>query len=411
MSSVASPYSAQSKRSAQTRRGLILHDVLAFLALLAVSVALFGVTLFLFRSFQGHREDLAREWSARGRAALARHQPDQAVSALRNALSYAPDDRADQLLLAQSLADANHTEEATNYFLTLWDARPGDGFINLELARLARQKGDAAEANDYYRASIYGSWEGDGTVRRRQTRFELAEYLIEQHQNAEARNLLYTLSGNFPSDEGLNMGVASLMARAGYMPDALTFYEKASSADPHARAPLAMAGKTAYELGEYARAERLLARALDEKPAANETPAQALELTTLAAHARRIQELTLTRDQPARERADHLLLASGIAQNRLKMCITHAGSSAADASMLASLNGAWIGIGNGRGGRRALLQNADAQDTWSQLIYQTETDTEKICGAPTGDDALLLQLAQAAGAAYGNGREGAGNGR
>ena len=245
---------------------MILHDVLAFLALLAVSMALFGVTLFLFRSFETHRADLAREWSARGRAMLSQHRPDEAVSALRVALSYAPDDRADQLLLAQSLADANHTEEATNYFLTLWDARPGDGFINLELARLARRKGDAAEANDYYRAAIYGSWEGDGTVRRRQTRFELAEYLIEQRQNAEARNILYTLAGNFPSDMGLNMGVASLMARAGYPADALTFYEKAATADPHAREPLALAGKTAYELGDYARAERLLARALDEKP-------------------------------------------------------------------------------------------------------------------------------------------------
>ncbi len=405
MSTVATQYSAQSKR------GLILHDVLSFLALLAVSVALFGVTLFLFRSFQGHRADLARVWSARGRAALARHEPDQAVSALRNALSYAPDDRPDQLLLAQSLADANHTEEATNYFLTLWDARPGDGFINLELARLARQKGDAAEANDYYRASVYGSWEGDGTVRRRQTRFELAEYLIEQHQNAEARNVLYTLAGNFPSDAGLNMEVASLMGRAGYLPDALTFYEKAGAADLHARDPLTMAGKTAYELGDYARAERLLSRALEEKPDKNASAAQELELTTLAEHARRIQELTLTRDQPARERADHILMASGIAQNRLKTCITHAGSSAGDATMLASLNEAWIAAGNGQGGRRALLQNADAQDTWSQLIYQTEADTAQICGAPTGDDALLLQLSQASSAAYGNGREGAGNGR
>ena len=134
-------------------------------------------------------------------------------------------------------------------------------------------------------------------------------------------------------------------------------------------------------------------------------------MTTLAADARRIQQLTLTRDQPARERGDHLLVASRIAQNRLRTCIPQAGSSAADATMLAGLNQAWMAAGISQGGRRTLLKDADAQDTWSQLIYQTEADTAQICGAPTGDDALLLVLAQAASATYGNGREGAGNGR
>ena len=133
---------------ALTRRGLILHDALAFLALLATSVALFGVTLFLFRSFEQHRADLAVRWAERGRIALQQGKPDAAVTALRTALSYAPDERANQLLLAQALAKAGHTEEATNYFLNLWDARPGDGFINLQLARLARQKGDYREATD-----------------------------------------------------------------------------------------------------------------------------------------------------------------------------------------------------------------------------------------------------------------------
>jgi tetratricopeptide (TPR) repeat protein len=190
---------------AVSKRGLLLHDGLAFVALMATTVTLFGVTLFLFRSFEGHRADLAREWAARGKTALAQRHPEAAVTALRTALSYAPETRADQFLLAQALADSGRTEEATNYFLTLWDATPGDGFINLQLARLARKKGETKEAADYYRASIFGSWEQNGAARRREVRLELIDFLTGQRELAEARNELFTVAGNAPNDAGLNL--------------------------------------------------------------------------------------------------------------------------------------------------------------------------------------------------------------
>ena len=62
--------------------------------------------------------------------------------------------------------------------MNLWVTQPGDGFINLELARLSAKKKDPQNAIKYYRASIYGTWEGDGVVRRREVRLELARYLI-----------------------------------------------------------------------------------------------------------------------------------------------------------------------------------------------------------------------------------------
>ncbi len=381
------PYQSASKR------GLLIHDTLFFLALLAISIALFGVTLFLFRSFEGHREDLAVRWSARGRTALQQNRPEEAVGALRTALNYAPDDREDQLLLAQALARAGHREEATNYFLALWDARPGDGFINLQLARLARARGDNSAAEDYYRASIYGSWEGDAVLRRRLGRLELVDFLIELHKNAEARNELFTIAGNAPSDVSLNETVAQKLALAGYLPDALTFYQKASEAAPHEREPLELAGRTAYELGEYATAAKLLDRAGDIKPKPGEPESNT---AALEANARRIQQLTLTRDQPARERADHILAASKIAQNRLRACVTQVGLSPAAASVISSLNAGWtLALAGSKVNRRALLDNADAQDTWTQLVYQTEQQTAQVCGQPSGDDALLLRLANA----------------
>ncbi len=86
--------------------------------------------------------------------------PDQAIVALRTALSYAPGERPYELLLAQALGDAGLTEESYNYFLGLWETQPGDGFINLRLARLAATKKDMQAAINYYRGAIYGTWEG-----------------------------------------------------------------------------------------------------------------------------------------------------------------------------------------------------------------------------------------------------------
>ena len=119
------------------KRRLILRDALTFLSLTLITAVLFAITLFLFRSFASHREELAQRWSARGQEAMSSGHPDQAIVALRTALSYAPGERSYELLLAQALGDAGHTEESYNYFLGLWETQPGDGFTNLRLARLA----------------------------------------------------------------------------------------------------------------------------------------------------------------------------------------------------------------------------------------------------------------------------------
>ncbi len=386
------------------KRELLLHDSVAFLVLIAVSLALFGVTLFLFRSFESHRADLAVRWADRGRQALAQGRPDEAVTALRTALSYAPDERPDQLLLAQALARAGHTDEATNYFLTLWETRPGEGFINLQLARLARTRGENKQAIDFYRASLYGSWEGDAILRRRQVRLELTDFLIAQRQFSEARNELLIVSGNTPNDPTLTLLVGEKLEAADAPADALAAYTRVLTADPHNAQALQHAGRLAYALGDYPKAQHLLQQALDEEPQQDRT--RTPDLDTLLANARRIQQLTLTRDQPASDRAAHILLAASIAQSRLKSCIAQVSAQpAASPSQLpiplASLSSRWsAATSNGRG-RRALLQSAEAQDTWTLLINQTELitahDYTQTCGQPTGDDALLLKLAHATG--------------
>lgn len=386
------------------KREVLLRDSLTFFLLSLVVLALYGVTLFLFRSFEQHRDELAKRWSARGRMALTAGQPQQAIAALRAALLYAPDDRGYQLLLAQSLASAGKTDEASSYFLNLRELKPGDGFINLQLARLSRRKRDAEPAIEYYRASIFGDWLGTGLTSRRAVRLELADYLMEQHDVAAARAELLISAGNAPEDATLNLLFGQKLEATGDLPDALRFYEKAAAEDPKNGVPLERAGRVAYAREDYGMAHALLRRALALKP---EAGAADTEVAVLAAKAERLPQLSLSRELPARERGAHARVAAGIAQARLLSCSTQLEAAPPESlatgavgdeqplQVLQSLKARWK-VANGAGVRRALLRDAGVQDGMTQLIYDTETKTAPMCRAPVGDDALLLRLAEAA---------------
>lgn len=379
-----------------TKRQLVLRDSLFFVVLSLIAAALAGVTLFLFRSFESHREELAVRWAGRGQTAMQQGHPEQAVKALRVALSYEPDERSYQLLLAEALADSGSTEEATNYFMTLRDSQPGDGFINLELARLARKKNNPQEAIGFYRAAIFGDWRGDGAVRRREVRLELADYLTQRKEFAAARAELLIAAGNAGEDPNLNLLFGGKLEATGDAVDALAFYKKALAGDPHNEAALRKAGELAYSLGDYASARGLLLRALnEEKPGTNAAAAQ--EMSSTAHNAERMLELSLSRELPANDRAGHLAIASKIALARLNSCLAaqsqQKSPQSGNPSALQDLKTQWKAMG-GAATRRELRENAAAQDNMAQLIFDTEIQTAQICGAPTGDDALLLTLSR-----------------
>jgi len=67
-------------------------------------------------------------------------------------------------------------------------------------------------------------------------------------------------------------------------------------------------------------------------------------------------------------------------------------ASVASPSILQSLASRWK-ASNGGAKRADLVLDASEQDNMTQLIYDTEVQTAAVCGAPTGDDALLLSLA------------------
>jgi tetratricopeptide (TPR) repeat protein len=375
------------------KRRLILRDALTFLSLALITAVLFAVTLFLFHTFATHRHELAQRWAARGQAAIASGHPDQAIVALRTALSYAPGERSYELLLAQALGDAGHTEEAYNYFLGLWETQPGDGLINLSLARLAAKKNDMQAAINYYRAAIYGTWEGDGIVRRRDVRLELSRYLLAHHDLSSARTELLVAGGNAPDDVGLALTLAQQLEQAGAPRDALNYYEKVLAREPNNQQALEAAGRLEYGFGHFEEAHRLLERANHEHDTSASNHALSPDLQAMLDTSQQILSIEPSKKLPANERVTRILRARDLAKKRFNDCSTQVSTANAPSSPLQNLGARWTSK-EATINRAALVNDTSEQDAVMKLVYDTEMQTSQICGAPTGDDAQLLMLAK-----------------
>jgi tetratricopeptide (TPR) repeat protein len=375
------------------KRRLILRDALTFLSLALITAVLFAVTSFLFHSFAAHRAELAQRWAARGQAAIASGRPDQAIVALHTALSYAPGERYYELLLAQALGDAGHTEESYNYFLGLWETQPGDGFINLRLARLAAKKNDMQAAINYYRASIYGTWEGDGAVRRRDVRLELSRYLIAHHDLSSARTELLVAGGNAPDDVDLAFTLAQLLEQASAPYDALNYYQKVLAREPNKQQALEAAGRLEYGFGNFEEAHRLLDRAVHEQAAPALNPALSPSVQAMLDTSEQVLSLAPSKKLPAKERVTRILRARELARKRFDSCNVQVSTASGPPFSLRTLGARWMSK-EATINRDALLTDVNAQDAVMKLVYDTETQTSQACGAPAGDDALFLMLAK-----------------
>jgi tetratricopeptide (TPR) repeat protein len=384
-------YMATNSARLNTTRQLIFRDAITFLSLTTITAVLFMATLFLFRSFQEHRAELAKRWSDRGMAALQANRPDQAITCYRTALSYAPAEWNYKLMLAEALAQANRIEEAYNYFTGLREERPGDGFMNLQLARLAAKKHAVQGSINFYRASIYGDWEGDGAQRRREVRLELARYLIEQKQFGPAKTELLVAAGNAPNDPEFDLTLAKLLEQAAAPSEAMDLYQKVLGHEPHNPIALRESGRLAYHLGNYTVALTLLERAVQEQPGDEESAA-------LLTQTRRILQLVPSETLSIQERVDRILTDRAIAKARWNRCITQIDVSQ---NPLQSLAARWASP-DATAARAALLHDSDKQKFALQLVHDTEIQTSQYCTAPTGDDALLLLLARSSAMKGGN---------
>lgn len=373
------------------KQRLILRDSIALLSLLAIVILLFFITLFLFHSFSVHRLELAHRWLARGEAAMQAGQPAAAVEALRSAQAYAPGDEKLRIELAEALAAAGRTQEAVAYFNTLLESQPGDGMINLQLARLAARQGEEAQAQQYYQAALDGTWEGDGYIRRREVRLELAQYLIRQKRYDLARTQLLIAAGNAPDNAGIEIQISSLLEAAGDHGNALHFYKRALQHRPVQLAALEGASRTAYALGRFQQAKELLEQTLNH-PGFEKQPAELQnQYRNMLADSDHLLLLYPDPDLSVRARAERILNNRKIASQRFTACFE---SKTTVSASLQALAGEWKQLPQTMR-LLQLEQNPELEQNIMQLVYKTEQITAQQCGTPTGDDALLLKIANA----------------
>ena len=375
----------------QQKQKLILRDSLALLSLFAIVVVLFFVTLFLFRSFSIHRQELAQRWLTRGESALHAGKPIAAIDALRSALAYAPDNENLQIELAEALAAAGRTQEAVAYFNTLLDSRPGNGMINLQLARLAAKQGEEAASIEYYQAALDGTWEGDGYIRRREVRIELSKYLIDRKRYDQARNQLLIAAGNAPDDYDLEITIAGMLEQAQDPVNALHLYQKALQHRPVRLTALEGASRATYSLSRYLQAKEFLERTLnhpDFEKQASDVQAQYRDMLSDADH---ILLLYPGPDLSVAARAERILANKKTAQERIAACLSTKTSVPPD---LQALSDQWQQLPPTLR-LLQLEQNPELEQRIMQLVYQTEQVTSQQCGTPNGDDALLLKIANA----------------
>jgi tetratricopeptide (TPR) repeat protein len=406
-----------SEERAAVRR-LILQDATALLSLLAVVIVLSTLTYFLFQSFQDHRQELAQRWTRRGEQALAGGHPETAVNALRSALAYIPS-RPVEIELAEALAQSGRIQEAVAYFNTLRESEPGNGIINLQLARLAARQNQKTLAINYYQTALDGTWQGDGYQRRRDVRLEMAAYLIDIHDLDHARDQLLIAAGNAPDRADIKLKIARLLEQCESPADALEIYRSVARQRNAPWAAFAGAGRTAFALGRYALAkdflERTVAdRALNQQPQAMQAEAQQ-QLNT----SRQVLALYPAADLTLHERAARVLHDVNVARARYLSCEapppppppppkdgatkpetnpSPAPAAAAASNVTGPVNSPLVARWTQIPKKLTILsleQDPEMAQTLMQLVFDTEKDAALHCGAPQGEDALLLRIAQA----------------
>jgi len=401
------PQSALTPEERAQKRKIVIRDSIALCTLLLITAALFTATVFLFRSFTELRARLAKRWLDRGEAALRGGRPELAVENLRSALAYSPGQRSIEIELAEALAGAGRVQEATSYFNTLWEAEPGSGIINLQLARLAARQGSQPEALEHYRASIYGTWEGDGSIRRRDVRLELIGYLIGVHREQQARGELIIAAGNAPDDPALKMQIAALMEKADDPADAAVIYKAILQHGAPNLTALEGAARSSFALGNYAQARDYLIKALNHPGGAAESAQARQDLHDLLGESVQILLLYPSPALSSRAQAERVLRDRNLVFQRLQECDVPIPGQPASTSQspkpvdpgLAAALANWLRIPSWDKLTVPMLQrDEDLRRSVIELVYETSRAADKPCGAASGDNALLSKIARNPGA-------------
>lgn len=364
--------------SAAPFRDRISRHILIILGL-ALAPA-FTVTALVDNAYRARQRAFAASWAARGDAALAAHRPEQAVDAFRNALMFSREDRTFRLRLAEALANAGRGAEARAYLLPLWEDQPGNGPVNLALARIAAENHDLTAAIRYYHTSIEGAWADRVEQQRRQAHIELADFLVTEGATAQAQAELIALAGDLPPEASGRHHVAELMLRVGLARQAMAIYRGLRSEDRRDRRALEGSGRAAFAIGQYAEAASDLMRASREAPLGAEA-ATDLEVARLVVSLDPFQHRLRSAERSRRTEASF-----GAASARLQMCPQ---PLAADLQVLDAERAALAP----KLKPRSVARDQDLMEAAMDLAFRLEHASSS-CGPRQPIDRALLLIAQ-----------------
>lgn len=365
---------------------------------LGLIVILFVLTSLASSRFHAKQDELAEEWYRRGEASLAAGAASKATEDFRTALVYAHDSPRQwvyRLRLAQALLAQERADEARAYLLNLWDREPGNGTINLELARLAARRGDITEAVRYFNGAIFGVWEEDPPSRRREARLELCRFLLSRGLREEAEAALIELAAGLPREPALLAEVGSLFLQNHSYQRALDLLREALRLDPQNRTAMALAGEAAFNLREYREAQRLWQRARRADPE-NARIAEMLETTTLI-----LASDPFARGLSAAESARRALRALRQSSARLAACAEVRGENLDEPEPRTPLKHLAERLRDlqPRARQSRLARNAELRASVADLAFEIQEVTARECGSPTGRDLALLLIARKRGEA------------
>jgi tetratricopeptide (TPR) repeat protein len=357
------------------------------LALLAgLAILFFLAVTGLSRAYQGQRQSLGSRWFDRGMIDLQARRFDSAVTEFRSALLYSRDNYSYQLNLAEALIGLKRTGEASSYLVNLWDRQPEDGVVNLELARIAVQKGQTEQALRYYHNAIYAAWSTDQEDNRREARLELIEFLLSTNTKAQAQAELIALEENLGDDPSQQQRVGDLFLRAQDYEHALGAYRLSLKADRDNGAALAGAGLAAFQLGRYPQAQHYLQGALTEG-AGNALIEDRLKATELV-----LEMDPFRRQVSVAQRHKVAVEAFETAGRRLQACSAAQGGTLPTATQT-SLASSWAKM-KPRMTEGELRRDPDLVEAGMDLVFEIERETSATCGTPSGADAALLLIAK-----------------
>lgn len=372
------------RTKAFTRRPPVILVSLLIVAILAF----WGVNHLVVR-FREQQKALARRMYRRGQEEESAGRPDRAIENFRAALGYSRDNFQYQLSLARALRDTNRIDEAQAYLISLWERAPQDSTVNLALGRLAARRGSVDDVLRYYHNAMYGAWPADGDKKRRDTQFELIEYLLTHNAISQAQAELISMAATLPPDPDLHLRVAQLFVRSQDYQHALDEFQRVLSAQRQNPDALAGAGEAAFQLGRYRSAHGYLQSASRLEPK-NGTVTSSLESVKLVLQAdpfaRRISE---------RERRRRIGRAFEDSGKRLEDCAKSKGidlSSPAASGELQTLRTRWNAMKNEVARARAVA--AEMPEAAMDLVFQIEQQTAAQCGPPSGMDQALFLLSQ-----------------